>query len=462
MKVVTKERTTRASKTSRRSSAGRTNPSVPSAASAKPKRTSTSVERSQRHPVRNGQPSAVRKVHNGTRGDGTKRQRGGSQANRAGDLRKARSTRGQASAKAVTAHPSGVKRRGVTKATNQATKRKKPNLIDRAGKTLEKGDAVRFHSYRGTTLQATVEENIRLGDMIHIRINNDPFPTFVDYHQVELKKEKRTVASKAAELRKRAKVLRIPNWESMDAREMESAIARAELDEANRSVVRNGRKPAKVESELEESDEEIEDEVESADDEEELEEETEDEEDESEDEDEEQEPEVQTPKKKVKKTMPTKRTRTRAAAAEKPATRTKKRSSRTVAPSTPTKRKRTATEAPARSRGTKKTGTKAATKKRTGAPRPPREYEGPNPFAPGSNNYLITDALIKGGKRSALVAKLEPKMKYNPRVHVRDFDRVVETTKRLLAVSYYLKNQCGWDREITGRGETSTIKCTPA
>ena len=112
-------------------------------------------------------------------------------------------------------------------------------------------------------------------------------------------------------------------------------------------------------------------------------------------------------------------------------------------------------------KATAKTPAKKGSKR--AAPRPAAsDTDGPNPFRPGTNLYHVTEALMVGGKRSALVKKLLPKMEYNPRVQsADDFDPEAETDRRLKVIGYILKNQHGWEYEHEGRGPDAYIKATP-
>ena len=88
--------------------------------------------------------------------------------------------------------------------------------------------------------------------------------------------------------------------------------------------------------------------------------------------------------------------------------------------------------------------------------------EGPNPFRPNTNLWHITEALMRGGKRSTLVARLLPKLEYNPRVQsADDFDAELETDRRLKVVGYLLKNRFGFTYVHEGRGKDATIKVIP-
>lgn len=150
---------------------------------------------------------------------------------------------------------------------------------------------------------------------------------------------------------------------------------------------------------------------------------------------------------------------------EAPARRTRKA---TATKATTTKTKAAASKpaktAPASKKATKAAPAKAtATKGKKAAPRPAAAADtGPNPFRAGTNLWHFTEALMVGGKRSALVKKLLPKVTYNPRVQEEaDFDAEAETDRRLKVIGYILKNQHGWEYQHEGRGPDAFIKATP-
>lgn len=129
------------------------------------------------------------------------------------------------------------------------------------------------------------------------------------------------------------------------------------------------------------------------------------------------------------------------------------------------------TKAPAKKAPAKKAAAKRAPAKATKAPakakasgraNPASVEDDPIPFRPGTNLYLIAKALMKGGKRSALVKQLAPKLEYNPRKQdAKSFDREAETDRRLKVIGYILKNQHGWTYAHKGRGTDSLIHVTP-
>lgn len=105
----------------------------------------------------------------------------------------------------------------------------------------------------------------------------------------------------------------------------------------------------------------------------------------------------------------------------------------------------------------KKTTAKKGSKKTADA-----EENGVNPFRPNTNLYHVTEALMEGGKRSALVKKLRNKVEFNPRKQdAEDMDVDEEIDRRLKVVGYILKNQHGFELEHEGRGKDAFIKATP-
>lgn len=272
-------------------------------------------------------------------------------------------------------------------------------------------------------MTAIVEGDQNVGAMVLVLIGKDPFPTYVDHRQLERvgkirKTKERTVAktktrtaTPTRELRQKARALSVPNWEVLDRDGLLAAVTEAEdgIDQL----------PEDADTDADDEDEE---EVEA----------------ESEDSDEtEEEPEVAT------------------------TTRTKKRAS-SNGKKAPAKKAPATKKAPA-----KKAATKSKTATKRAAPRPPQQPEGPNPFRPGSNLYLITEELMKGGKRSTLVKRLVPKLEYNPRTkNPRTFDAALETDKRLKIVGYLLRQSYGFGYEHGGhggpeRGPDTYIQVTP-
>jgi hypothetical protein len=103
-----------------------------------------------------------------------------------------------------------------------------------------------------------------------------------------------------------------------------------------------------------------------------------------------------------------------------------------------------------------------ATKATKSTAKATEKADGPNPFRSGTNLWHITEALMRGGKRSDLVAKLRTKLSFNPRVKSEDeFDVDLEIDRRLKVIGYLLKNQHGWEFTHEGRGSDAYIKVAP-
>lgn len=288
-------------------------------------------------------------------------------------------------------------------------------FTDRQGHALEEGKEVKFHSTSGNVLQAVVEEDHNMGRMVSIRVGQDPFPTYVDHRQLEVKRVPTSTPS-AKELRRKARNLRIDGWEEMDRRELATAVKAAEADD-----------------ETEDDESEDDDESEASEDT------TEDDEDDPDEDDPDDEDEKE-------EAVPAKRT------ASKKRGVSKRRASSAPSKRAPRSTKKSASKRPAKA-------AKATTKK---APRPPVEYEGPNPFRAGSNNWHITQALLKGGKASTLAKSLLTKLNYNPRKQKpKDFDAQAETEYRLMRIGYILRDDHGFDYQREGRGSDAFIKVVP-
>lgn len=112
-------------------------------------------------------------------------------------------------------------------------------------------------------------------------------------------------------------------------------------------------------------------------------------------------------------------------------------------------------EAPAKSKS-KTTAKKATTKKAAASDVEPAENG--NPFKPGTNMFLITEELIKGGKRSAMVTRLKKKITLEPRTKsAKDFDVDSEMDRRILIIGQILRNDHGFNVVRDGRGPDATI-----
>lgn len=135
----------------------------------------------------------------------------------------------------------------------------------------------------------------------------------------------------------------------------------------------------------------------------------------------------------------------------------------------PVKKSKSAKKAPASKKAVAKKSTpakKAATSKKAASKAKADDDDeaesGPNPFRPQSNLWHFTEALMKGGKRSALVARLERKVELKPRVRGgRDYSIPEEIDYRLVRVCQELTNNHGFVIEKDGRGTEQKVKAIP-
>lgn len=160
-------------------------------------------------------------------------------------------------------------------------------------------------------------------------------------------------------------------------------------------------------------------------------------------------------------------------------TTTRKRAAKATTAAAPARRSRavatkasaTETEAPAKKAPAKKTAAKKAPAK-AAAPVKTRSSksdpstwpkQGKNPYRPGSNLAKITDVLLKGGVRSALVTKLQAVIDMHPYTQVKeDLDVEKELDKRLMLTAGLLERDYGFTIVKTGRGMSEgTIKVVP-
>jgi hypothetical protein len=71
----------------------------------------------------------------------------------------------------------------------------------------------------------------------------------------------------------------------------------------------------------------------------------------------------------------------------------------------------------------------------------------------------MTEELIKGGKRSAMVKRLNKKITLKPRTRELDEDDTIsEIDRRLVIVSQTLRNEHGFKMEREGRGADTVIR----
>lgn len=113
---------------------------------------------------------------------------------------------------------------------------------------------------------------------------------------------------------------------------------------------------------------------------------------------------------------------------------------------------------------TKKVAPKAETKVAKRTIKPAATAANGNPFRDGSNSWLITEALLKGGSRSKMIDKLLKKIDFNPTKKKinKKFNHRFEMDKRVLMTAHMLRKDHGFTIELSGRGpESGTIKATP-
>lgn len=269
-------------------------------------------------------------------------------------------------------------------------------MIDSDGQVLSQGEAVSYRPGKGTTtIKATLISSHRVGDMVEIKIANDPFTSWVECLSLTSttnRREHKQMPTKSAKtLRAEARKLGIDGWEDMDRDELQEAIDAA----------------------AEDADEEVDEDVDT------------DEDDEDTDEDEDEAP--------AKSKSKSKKAPAKSSAAAK--------KSKTAAKS----------KAPAK---------KAPASKKAAAD--DDEPSGPNPFREGSNLWHFTEALMKGGKRSAMVTKLERKVDLKPRKRGgKNYDVAEEIDYRLVRVCQLLTNEHGFLIEKEGRGKEQRVKAIP-
>lgn len=266
-------------------------------------------------------------------------------------------------------------------------------MIDSDGQVLTQGETVTYKPSKGTTtIKAVLISSHRVGDMVEIKIANDPFTSWVEcisLTSTTKRREHNKMPTKTAKaLRSEARKLGIDGWEDMDRDELQEAINLALEDEDSDT------------DEDTETDEDTDDEEET----------------------------------------------------ERPAKKSKSSSKKAPAKKSSASKKAAAKKAPA--------SKKAASKK---AVDEDEEGEsGPNPFREGSNLFLFTEALMKGGKRSAMVTKLERKVDLKPRKRGgRDYDPAAEIDYRLVRVCQLLQNEHGFVIEKEGRGTEQKVKAIP-
>jgi hypothetical protein len=125
-----------------------------------------------------------------------------------------------------------------------------------------------------------------------------------------------------------------------------------------------------------------------------------------------------------------------------------------------------AAEAPAAEKPARATKKAPATKKaapvKAAAKPASTNGVGPNPYKEGTKLWHITEELMKGGKRPAMVARLKRKITLSPRVAREDWDEEAELDRRLLIIGQILERDHGFTVTHDGRGREAGIKATPA
>lgn len=242
--------------------------------------------------------------------------------------------------------------------------------------------------------------------VVCVRLDTDPYDVcvlseYVHPHTDTKETHKMATATKtkpkAKDLRRDAKALGVDGWEDMDLDELIEAVDKAKAKEAKAATKSTGKKGKKAAPVVDEDDD-----------------------DEDDDDDDEDEDEDEAPAKS-------------------------KKSSKKAAPAKSSKGKKAA---PAK-----------ATKKAKAKDEDDDLPENGNPFTEGTNLYWMTEELIKGGKRSKMVARLSKKITLKPRTREFDEDEErAEIDRRLVIVSQTLRNQHGFKMEREGRGPDTVIR----
>lgn len=252
----------------------------------------------------------------------------------------------------------------------------------------------------------------------------------------------------AVALRNKAKALAdegwedLAEWKTMARNELEAAIAAVEAAQAEEDEEDIEEEDVEDESDADEDDEDFDDEEE--DDEESDEDDDEDfgdEEEDDEDEDDIEEDDEEEPVKPAKRGRPAK-------VVTAPASKTiHKPASKAVAKPT---------------RASKAAPTKPTTSKKTKTAEPVEDEELPvNPFRDGSNQFIITELLMKGGTRSKIVQKLEGLIELRQR-NGRPYRNLAnELDIRVVRCADVLKKTHGFTVKTIGRGPDAKIKAIP-
>lgn len=254
---------------------------------------------------------------------------------------------------------------------------------------LKAGDRVKFKPIAGGSKRlGTVESDGRLGKMVSVQLDGDPFPIYAEHTQIERTKHaqpegKNQMTTKTnsnapttRELRVQAKQAGVEGWDTMEREELERAVKATSASE-----------------------------------------------------------------------------KATTAAKSKPAAKAK-----STAKKAASKAKATAKKAPAKKAAAKKAASTKA--KATKAPKSDKPTNPNNPWREGTNMWHITEALLVGGKRSAMVKKLRKKVDVTPR-DGREIDTDAEIDRRMLICAQLLVRDNGFTKEKEGRGADATLKVTP-
>jgi hypothetical protein len=118
----------------------------------------------------------------------------------------------------------------------------------------------------------------------------------------------------------------------------------------------------------------------------------------------------------------------------------------------------------AKSKAKTKTEKPAKSKKSKAKAAPATEGNSINPFRPDTNNYLFTEAFLKGGVRSKIIEKLLKKVQFRPWAKkLKDIDPAHEMDKRMLMCTHQLQHKHGFTVvHYGGRGpEKASVRVFP-
>jgi hypothetical protein len=253
-------------------------------------------------------------------------------------------------------------------------------------------------------MKARVVSDAPLGQMIEVLVANDPFTSWVDRRQV-------VVVKSTQQDNQHKEEHKMPTATAKELRKQARTLGIEGWEEMDREELEEA-----IAAEAEDAEEEVEDE------------------------------EVEeTPAPRARKTS-TKKAPAKKAPATKKSAGTRPAAKKAAASKTASTKK----AAPA----------KASTRRAAAAEE--EDEEGDNPFRVGSNLYLMTEELMKGGKRSRMVAKLRNKVDLKPRTRGgRNFDIDAEIDYKLVRTCQVLTNEHGFVIEKDGRGTDQTVKAIP-